>query len=167
MRNSLFGAVTLTKYGDKNKYGHKGFRTGFDANSAFSLINDYRFGKNDIIFGVDNSSSVHVNNKKKDILILQDPTDELDDITITAQVEGSINFTDSKNNLFESCITIEDTNGVKVYQLKAKDSEIKPYLLCLGKISKDFTVDNIKRLKSWTKYLEQSQVMQTIDFQFT
>ena len=35
-------------------------------------------------------------------------------------------------------------NGVKIYQFKAKESEIKPYPLCLGNISKDFTVDNMK-----------------------
>ena len=27
-------------------------------------------------------------------------------------------------------------NGINIYQLKAKGSEIKPYLLCLGNISK-------------------------------
>ena len=32
-----------------------------------------------------------------------------------------------------------------MYQFKAKDSEIKPYKLCLGNISKDFTIDNMKR----------------------
>ena len=31
-----------------------------------------------------------------------------------------------------------------MYQFKAKDSEIKPYPLCLGNISKDFTLDNVK-----------------------
>ena len=36
-------------------------------------------------------------------------------------------------------------NGVKIYQFKAKGSEIKPYPLCLGNISKDFTVDNLKK----------------------
>ena len=30
------------------------------------------------------------------------------------------------------------------YQFKAKDSEIKPYPLCLGNISKDFTVDDLE-----------------------
>ena len=35
-------------------------------------------------------------------------------------------------------------NTVKLYQFKAKDLEIKPYPLCLGNISKDFTLDNIK-----------------------
>ena len=33
----------------------------------------------------------------------------------------------------------------KMYQFKAKGSEIKPYKLCLGNNSKDFTIDNMKR----------------------
>ena len=37
-------------------------------------------------------------------------------------------------------------NGVKIYQFKTKDSEIKPYPLCLGNNSKDFTDDNMKKL---------------------
>ena len=32
-----------------------------------------------------------------------------------------------------------------MYQFKAKDSEIKPYLLCLGNISEDFTMNNMKK----------------------
>ena len=39
------------------------------------------------------------------------------------------------------------TNGLKIYQLKVKDSEIKSYSLCLGIISKGFTVVNMK--KEW------------------
>ena len=31
-----------------------------------------------------------------------------------------------------------------MYQLKAKDSEIKSYPVCVGNISKDFTIDNMK-----------------------
>ena len=42
------------------------------------------------------SSSVHVNNKGKDILILgEGPTQELDDTTLTAEAKYSINFTQS------------------------------------------------------------------------
>ena len=33
--------------------------------------------------------------------------------------------------------------------LKAKDLEIKPYLFCAGKISKDFAIDKLK--KTWLK----------------
>ena len=32
-----------------------------------------------------------------------------------------------------------------MYQFKAKDSEIKPYSLCLDNISKDFTLDSLKK----------------------
>ena len=36
-------------------------------------------------------------------------------------------------------------NAVKIYQLKATDSEIKPYQLCSGNISKHFAINNIKK----------------------
>ena len=32
-----------------------------------------------------------------------------------------------------------------MYQLKPKDSEMKPYPLSLGNISKDFTINNMKK----------------------
>ena len=36
-------------------------------------------------------------------------------------------------------------NAAKIYQFKAKDTEIKPYMLCLGNILKDFTNNNMKK----------------------
>ena len=36
-------------------------------------------------------------------------------------------------------------NVVKMYQFKAKDSEIKPYSMCLGNISKTFTINNMNK----------------------
>ena len=36
-------------------------------------------------------------------------------------------------------------NVAKIYQFKAKDSEIKNYALCLGNISKDFAINNMKK----------------------
>ena len=36
-------------------------------------------------------------------------------------------------------------NVAKIYQFKAKSSKVKPYPLCLGNISKDFTVNNVKK----------------------
>ena len=35
-----------------------------------------------------------------------------------------------------------------MYQFKAKDLEIKQYPLCLGSISKGFTIDNMKKTGS-------------------
>ena len=67
LKNCLFGAVTLTKNGDINKYGYSGYGIGFDRKSSFSFPGG-GFRQNVIIFGVDMSSSAHVDNKKKDIL---------------------------------------------------------------------------------------------------
>ena len=36
-------------------------------------------------------------------------------------------------------------NGTEIYKFKAKDSEIVATPLCLGNISKDFSVDNMKK----------------------
>ena len=38
------------------------------------------------------------------------------------------------------------TRNTETYKFKAKDSEIVARPLCLGNISKDYSVDNIKRL---------------------
>ena len=68
LANSLFGVVRLTKNPDINKNNHSGYRIGFDRKGFFSIGNEV--GRNVIIFGVDMCSSSHINNKKKDILIL-------------------------------------------------------------------------------------------------
>ena len=36
-------------------------------------------------------------------------------------------------------------NGTEIIKFKAKDSEITAYPLCLGNISKDWSVDNMKK----------------------
>ena len=36
-------------------------------------------------------------------------------------------------------------NPTKIYQFKAKGSEINDYALCLGNVSKYFTVNNMKQ----------------------
>ena len=59
----LIGAVKVTKNADKDIYGYSSYGIGFDAHSYFSLSNG-EFGKNVIIFGVDNNSSTHDDNKK-------------------------------------------------------------------------------------------------------
>ena len=67
LKNCLFGAVTLTKNSDIEKYGCSGFGIGFDRRSSFSFPGG-GFGQNVLIFGVDMSSSAHIGNKKRDIL---------------------------------------------------------------------------------------------------
>ena len=78
LQNCLFGAVMLTKNADIDKYGYSGYGIGFDRKSSFSFP-DGGFGQNIIIFGVNMSSSVPFDNKKKDILVLgKGPTQGLE-----------------------------------------------------------------------------------------
>ena len=46
-------------------------------------------------------------------------------------------------NIVWACITTEQ-NGTEIIKFKAKDSEIAATPLCLGNISKDWSVDNMK-----------------------
>ena len=110
---------------------------GFDSRSEFSFT-DGSMGKNAIIFGADMSSSVHIDKKNKDTLIYgKPPTQGLDDTTLTAENIYPINFTQPNSFLF--------VNAAKIYQFKAKKSEIKDYALCLGSISKLFRAYNMKK----------------------
>ena len=103
------------------------------------------------IFGADVISSVHIGNKNKDILILAEgPTQRSDDTTLTAEAKHSINITQSgKRFVFSLHYNGSNSflfgNATKIYQFKAKDSEIKQYTLCLGNILKDLTISNIKK----------------------
>ena len=60
----FIGAVTLTKNADSDKYKYSGYGTGFDRRSSFSFLGG-GFGQNIWVFGVDMSSSTHIDNKKK------------------------------------------------------------------------------------------------------
>ena len=62
----MFGDFKLAKNADQYKYSYSGYGIGFDCCSVFSFPN-FGLGKNTIIFGVD-IRSVHIDNKKKDIL---------------------------------------------------------------------------------------------------
>ena len=96
------------------------------------------------------SSSAHVENKEKDILILgKGPTQGLEH-TLTAEKMYSINFTVTKKKF---CLSLHYNgensylfvNGTEIYKFKAKDSEIVAAPLCLGNISKDWSVGNMKK----------------------
>ena len=82
----------MTKNCDIDKYGNSGYGIEFDRRSRFSFTGS-GFGQNVLIFGADMSSSSHINNKKKDILVLgRGPTQGLEH-TLTAEKIFSLNFT--------------------------------------------------------------------------
>ena len=64
LKTFLFLIVTLTKNTDIDKCGYSGYAIGFDRRSSFSFPGG-GFGQNIIIFGVDMSSSPHIDNKKR------------------------------------------------------------------------------------------------------
>ena len=93
LNNCLFVPVKLTKNADPDKYKYSGQAIAFYSRSQFSFL-DGNMGKNFIIFGVDMSSSVHINNKNKDILLLgEGPKQALDDTALTAEAKHPIHFT--------------------------------------------------------------------------
>ena len=63
-KNCLFGAVTLTKNIDIDKYGYSRYGIGFERGGSFSFPGG-GYGQNVLISGVDMSFSAHVDNKKK------------------------------------------------------------------------------------------------------
>ena len=69
LKKCLFGAVSLTKNADIDKYKYFGYGIGFDGHGSYSHPSGGD-GRNVIIFGVDMSSSTKIDNRKKDILIL-------------------------------------------------------------------------------------------------
>ena len=69
---------------------------------------------------------------------------------MTAEKKYSNNFTESRKKF---CLSLHYNraniylfvNGTEIHKFKAKDSEISAIPLCLGNISKDFSVDNMKK----------------------
>ena len=118
---------------------------------TFSHPSGSSFGQSVIVFGVDMSSSVHANNRANNILILgKDFTQGINGTTIYAEKLYSPNFTVTKKKIYLSLHYNGDNsylfvNGTEVYQFKAKDSEIVPNPICLGNISEDFPVANMKK----------------------
>ena len=103
LKGYLFGGVKLAKNADPVKYVYTGYGIGFDSRSEFSLP-DVSLGKNVIIFVVDMSSSVHIDNKKKDISFFgKSPTKRLDDSTLTTEAQYSIIFSRSNRKI---CLTV-------------------------------------------------------------
>ena len=91
--NFLFRSLKLTKNADLDRCKYSGYGTRFDSCSEF-LLPDGIMGKKFILFGADMSSSIHIDNKGKDVLILGEaPTQELDDTTLTAEAVYPIDFT--------------------------------------------------------------------------
>ena len=109
LENCSFGAVKLAKHFGVDLYRYSEYGIGFDRKGSYSIGN--KVGRNVIIFGVVMSSSPHIDNKKKYILILgKSPTQGLEH-TLNAEKLYSINFT-KENTKF--CLSLH-YNGANSY----------------------------------------------------
>ena len=65
--NCLFESAKLTKKADSHKYKYS-LGIGYDWSSQFPMT-DESWGKNIFIFGADDSSSVYIDSKIKNVLV--------------------------------------------------------------------------------------------------
>ena len=98
-------------------------------NCLFGLefsFTDGSFGRNVIIFGADMSSSVHIDHKGKDILILSEGrTQGLDHTILTAEAKYPINFTQTGKRLLLS-LHYNGSNSYKILQnINSKQKTLK------------------------------------------
>ena len=144
----MFGEVKLTKHVGDDLYKYSGYDIGFDRKGSCSI--GVEIGRNLIIYGADMSSSLHIDNKKNDILILgKGPTQGLEH-TLSAEKMYSINFIKENTNFcsslhYNGANSYLFVNGTEIIKFTTKDSEIVANLLCLRNISKDGSVHNIKK----------------------
>ena len=96
------------------------------------------------------SSFADIDTKKKDIWVVEErPTQRLEHI-LAAEKVYSINFTVTKKKSslslhYNGANSYLFVNGTEIYKFKAKDSEIVAIPLCLENISKNWSVDNMKK----------------------
>ena len=81
----FFGSVRLTKKVDLDKYKYSGYVIALHSRSEFAF-KDRSLRKSVILFGIDMSSSVHIDNINKDIFIVgEGPTQGLADTTLRSK----------------------------------------------------------------------------------
>ena len=107
-------------------------------------------GKNLIIFVAGKGSSLHIDNKNKDVLVLDEGPTRIRWCSMTAEAIYPIDFTQPNKRFilslhYNGSNSFLFVNATNIYQFKARDSEIKSCTLCLGNISKDFTINNMKK----------------------
>ena len=85
------------------------------------------------------------------MISVEGPTQWLDGTTLTAEAKYPINFARLKKRFvlslhYNGINSFLFTNAAKIYQFKEKNSEVKYYALWLGNISKDFPINNMKKM---------------------
>ena len=144
MQKALFGAMKITKNADTSKYKYKGYGICFDEGGSFSkgYISN---SKNILIFGVDESSLVHANNKANNIYVKGNLfVQGINDTTLYAEKIYSQNST-QPNKKFVLSLHYNDNdsylfvNGKQELKFKAKPDQLIKEKLCIGNLNDQWT----------------------------
>ena len=91
---------------------------------VYFFTSNFDWGKNVVISGVDISSSVHIDSKVKDILVLAEGVVQgLDDTSTMAEAKYSINF--SRSGRYFICIIMETAGFYLLLSQKYSNSKKK------------------------------------------
>ena len=148
VQNALFGGVLINKNAtDTSKHKYEGYGICFDEGGMFSIGN-INNDRNVLIFGVNENSVIHSNNKANSIFLMGDGfVQGINDTTLYAEKIYSQNFTAVNKKFVLSLHYNGDdsylfVNGKRELKFKAKDDQIVKEILCLGNISNDWTAAN-------------------------
>ena len=159
VQNALFGAMQVIKNADTSKYKYRGYDICFDEGGSFSKGNISN-GKNVLIFGVDESSLVHKNNKANNIYVMGDLfVQGINDTTLYAEKIYSQNFTQPNKKFVLSLHYNYDNdsylffNGKQELKFKAKTGQLLMKKLCIRNVSDDWTISESEKNRIIWKYL--------------
>ena len=158
VQNALFGAMEIAKNADTSKYNYKGYGICFDEGGTFSKGNIYN-GRNVLIFGVQESSLAHANNKDNNIYVMGDLfVQGINDTTLYAEKVYSQNFTQPSKKLVLSLHYNDDdsylfVNGKQELKFKCKKENLVKEKLCIGNFSDQWTASESEKNRVIWKYL--------------
>ena len=150
VQNALFGAMQITKNSDTSKYKYKGYGICFDEGGTFSKGN-INNGRNVLIFGVDESSLVHANNKVNNIYVMGDLfVQAINDTTLYAEKVYSQNFSQASKTFVPSMHYNGDdsylfVNGKEELKFKCKTEHLIKEKLCLENLSDQWTTSESEK----------------------
>ena len=143
-KDCLFGTTSIIKNSDKEKYVYSVYGIVFDGKGEWSF--DYGTARNVIIFGVDNASSSHSDNRKNIFLILgEGPNFRINGSFGSREKKFIINFNKASTKICFSLHYNADNcysfaNGKEIFKFKADNKSVNfPAQFCLGGISNGFS----------------------------
>ena len=148
----MFGATNIVKDSDKEKYVYSDYEIAFDGKGEWSFDNDY--SRNDIIFGIDNSSLSQADNFQNKFLIWGErDTFGINGSFGAPEKNFSIKFSKVNTNF---CLSLQVynadnsylfVNGKEIFKFKANSKNVNfPSQFCLGSISNGFSAAEFREV---------------------